>query len=295
MLAEFFIQNPPEEQEGGFYRRIPDHDFRSAICYAPGVSDLKEKIVLVTGGARGLGRALAGAFARAGSRVVIASRSAENLRATTRELSGADRRVLAWPCDVSDSKQVEVLGSAIREEWGAVQILINNAGVARAMSFLEMPDSLWHETLQTNLTGVYNCCKVFLPEMLASGWGRIINIASTTGKVGYSHVTAYSASKHGVLGLTRSLALETARQNITVNAICPGYLDTELTRENARRMAETTGKTVDAILALFAKTAPQNRLIDPEEVASLAVFLAGEKCAGITGQAINVDGGAVMV
>jgi NAD(P)-dependent dehydrogenase (short-subunit alcohol dehydrogenase family) len=265
------------------------------MCYAPRVSDLEEKIVLVTGGAGGLGRSLAGAFARAGSRVVIASRSGEKLRATARELSEPDRKVSAWPCDVTDKKQVEDLDAAIKAQWGAVQVLINNAGVARAMGFLEMPDSLWHETLQVNLTGVYNCCKVFLPAMLESGWGRIINISSTIGKIGYSHVTAYSASKHGVLGLTRSLARETARRNVTVNAICPGYLDNELTRENARRMAEKTGKSVDDILALFAKSAPQNRLIDPEEVAFLALFLASEKCAGITGQAINVDGGAVMV
>jgi NAD(P)-dependent dehydrogenase (short-subunit alcohol dehydrogenase family) len=259
------------------------------------VRDLEEKIVLVTGGARGLGRALAEAFVRAGSRVVIASRSAAKLRATAHELGIADGVVLPLPCDVADKKHVEALDAAIRAQWGAVQVLINNAGVARAMSFLEMPDSLWHETLQTNLTGVYNCSKVFLPGMLESGWGRIINIASTTGKVGYSHVTAYSASKHGVLGLTRSLALETARRNITVNAICPGYLNDELTRDNARRMAERTGKAVDEILALFARSAPQNRLIEPEEVASLALLLAGEKCAGITGQAINVDGGAVML
>jgi NAD(P)-dependent dehydrogenase (short-subunit alcohol dehydrogenase family) len=199
------------------------------------------------------------------------------------------------PCDVAEKKQVEILDQKIRQEAGPVQVLINNAGVARAMSFLEMPDMLWHETLETNVTGVYNCCKVFFPGMLESGWGRIINIASTAGKVGYSHVTAYTASKHGVLGLTRSLALETARRNITVNAICPGYLNTELTRDNARRMAAQTGKSADAVLALFAASAPQNRLIEPEEVASLAMFLAGQKCAGITGQAINLDGGAVMV
>jgi NAD(P)-dependent dehydrogenase (short-subunit alcohol dehydrogenase family) len=176
-----------------------------------------------------------------------------------------------------------------------VQILINNAGVARAMSFLDLPDSLWEEILETNLTGVYNCCKAFLPGMLESKWGRIINIASTTAKAGYSHVSAYSASKHGVLGLTRSLALEFARRNITVNAICPGYLNTELTLDNARRMAEKTGKSTEDILALFAASAPQNRLIEPEEVASLALFLAGEKSAGITGQGISIDGGAVMV
>jgi NAD(P)-dependent dehydrogenase (short-subunit alcohol dehydrogenase family) len=259
------------------------------------VSDLAQKVVLVTGGATGLGRAFAGAFALAGSRVVIASRNAENLRATAQELSAPDRALFSWPCDVRDKSQVEALDAAIRAQWGVVQILINNAGVARAMSFLEMPDSLWHETLQTNLTGAYNCCKVFLPGMLEGGWGRIINISSTAGKVGYPRVTAYSASKHGVLGLTRALALETARHNITVNAICPGYLNTELTQDNAQRMAGETGKSLDEIVALFAASAPQNRLIEPEEVAALAIFLAGEKCGGITGQALNVDGGAVMV
>jgi NAD(P)-dependent dehydrogenase (short-subunit alcohol dehydrogenase family) len=154
---------------------------------------------------------------------------------------------------------------------------------------------LWEEILQTNLTGAYNCCKLFLGGMLQARWGRIINIASTTAKVGYPYVTAYTASKHGVLGLTRSLALETARRGVTVNAICPGYLNNELTHENARRMAKQTGKKVEDILALFAASAPQKRLIEPEEVASLALLLAGEKSAGITGQAINVDGGAVMV
>jgi NAD(P)-dependent dehydrogenase (short-subunit alcohol dehydrogenase family) len=176
-----------------------------------------------------------------------------------------------------------------------VQILVNNAGVAQARSFLEMPDSLWDETLQTNLTGAYYCCKAFLPGMIGSGWGRIINIASTTAKVGYSYTTAYTSSKHGLLGLTRSLALETARLKITVNAICPGYINDELTRDNARKMAQKTGKPVEDILARFAGSAPQNRLIEPDEVASLALLLASEKAGGITGQAINVDGGAVMI
>jgi NAD(P)-dependent dehydrogenase (short-subunit alcohol dehydrogenase family) len=214
---------------------------------------------------------------------------------TAKEISGQGHSVLAMPCDVTDKKQIEELEFNTRAKLGAVQILINNAGVARAMSFLDMPDSLWNEILQTNLTGIYKCCKVFLPHMMQSGWGRIINIASTTAKVGYPHVTAYTASKHGVLGLTRALALETARGGVTVNAICPGYLNSELTRDNARRMADKTGKPIEDILVLFAASAPQNRLIEPEEVASLALLLAREKSAGITGQAINIDGGAVMV
>ncbi|HXF76784.1 MAG TPA: SDR family oxidoreductase, partial [Methylomirabilota bacterium] len=159
---------------------------------------------------------------------------------------------------------------------------------------IDMADELWDDTLATNLTGAYNCCKVFLPAMIKAKWGRIINIASTTAKVGYSHVTAYAASKHGLLGLTRSLALETATQGVTVNAICPGYVDDERTRENARLMAEKTGKSAEEVLRIFASSAPQNRLIAPDEVASLALLLASETLSGMTGQAINVDGGAVM-
>ena len=264
-------------------------------CWLATVTDLYGKIVLVSGGSGGLGRSLARAFARQGCRVVITSRSAEKLQKAAKEIGEHAVPMLALPCDVKQKDQVELLAQEVRARLGSVQILVNNAGIAGAMSFLEMPDSLWDETLQTNLTGAYYCCKVFLPGMIESRWGRIINIASTMGKVGYSHVTAYTSSKHGLLGLTRSLALETARLRITVNAICPGYIDDELTRDNARRMAEKTGKPTEEILALFAGSAPQNRLIEVDEVASLALLLASERAGGITGQAINVDGGAVMV
>jgi 3-hydroxybutyrate dehydrogenase len=253
-----------------------------------------DKIVLVTGGSGGLGASLAGGFARQGYRVVITARGQERLQESADKMAQDGARVLAIACDVTDRNQVKNLGAEIAKSWGAVQILVNNAGIARAVSFSDMLDEQWDETLDTNLTGAYNCCKVFLPGMIQNQWGRIINIASTTAKVGYSHVTAYTASKHGVLGLTRSLALETARQGITVNSICPGYIDDERTHENARAMAEKTGKRVEEILKIFAASAPQNRLIDPDEVASLALLIASEKLSGMTGQAINVDGGAVM-
>jgi NAD(P)-dependent dehydrogenase (short-subunit alcohol dehydrogenase family) len=265
------------------------------LCYGAVVADGEKRLVLVTGGGGGLGRATARAFARAGYDVVISGRNQKTLQTTAEEISRHGGEIRYFLCDVTRKNEVESLAREIGLELGTVQVLINNAGIARAASFLEMPDSLWEEILKTNLTGAYNCCKVFLAAMMQSGWGRIINIASTTAKVGYPFVTAYTASKHGVLGLTRSLALETARRGVTVNAICPGYLNDELTRDNARRMAERTGKKVEDILALFAASAPQNRLIEPEEVASLALLLAGEKSAGITGQAINIDGGAVMV
>jgi NAD(P)-dependent dehydrogenase (short-subunit alcohol dehydrogenase family) len=254
-----------------------------------------KRLVLVTGGGGGLGRALAQTFAAAEYGIVISGRNEKSLESSAKEIRRQGGAVNYFVCDVTRKADVEYLAGEINRQLGAVDVLINNAGIARAAGFLEMSDGLWNEILQTNLTGAYNCCKVFLPSMLQAAWGRIINIASTTAKVGYPYVTAYTASKHGMLGLTRSLALETARRGVTVNAICPGYLNTELTRENARRMAERTGKTAEDVLALFAASAPQNRLIEPDEVAALAVLLAGEKSAAITGQAISVDGGAVMV
>lgn len=252
------------------------------------------RIVLITGGSGGLGRAIARAFAQAGSRVVISGRNLKTLENAATGMSRDGVEVDYFVCDVTRKEEVEILAERIGRQLGTVQILINNAGIARAAGFLEMPDAMWEEILQTNLTGAYNCCKVFLSGMMQSNWGRIINIASTTAKVGYPYVTAYTASKHGVLGLTRALALETARRGVTVNAICPGYLNNELTRDNARRMAEKTGKTVEEVLAVFAASSPQDRLIEPEEVASLALMLASEKSAGITGQAISIDGGTVM-
>ena len=258
------------------------------------MSELQHKIVLITGGSGGLGEALAEAFAREETRVVIAARDRDRLSAASEKMAQNGTQVLALPCDISRRDQVRRLGSAIKSHWGDVQILINNAGIARAVNFSDMPDDLWDDTLETNLTGAYNCCKVFLPAMIQAKWGRIINIASTTAKVGFSHVTAYSASKHGLLGLTRSLALETARAGVTVNAICPGYIDDERTHDNAKIMAEKTGRSASEVLKLFVASAPQNRLIDPAEVASLALLMASDKLSGMTGQAINVDGGAVM-
>jgi NAD(P)-dependent dehydrogenase (short-subunit alcohol dehydrogenase family) len=259
------------------------------------MSEAAYKIVLVTGASGGLGGALARGFASQDYRVVITSRRFEKLQELADRMVQDGAQVLPIACDVTDREQVRNLAAEIAKRWGAVQILINNAGIARAVSFSDMLDEQWDETLETNLTGAYNCCKVFLPGMIQVKWGRIINIASTTAKVGYSHVTAYTASKHGLLGLTRSLALETARQGITVNAICPGYVNDERTHENARVMAEKLGKRVEDIVKLFAASAPQNRLIEPDEVASLALLMASEKLGGMTGQAVNVDGGAVMV
>jgi NAD(P)-dependent dehydrogenase (short-subunit alcohol dehydrogenase family) len=264
------------------------------MCYLLAMTWVQDKVVLVTGASGGIGQALAAEFARTGAIVVVSSRNEDQLQALAQRLRSDGGQALPLTCDVVEKEQVEALCAIITERVGTVQILINNAGIARAASFFEMEDRFWDDVLRVNLTGTYNCCKAFLPGMIHRGWGRIINVASTMAKVAYSHVSAYTTSKHGVLGLTRALALETAKLGVTVNAICPGYVDTESTHENALRMADRTGKKLDEILRLFAASSPQKRLIAPEEVAGLALMLASEKAGGITGQAINVDGGAVM-
>jgi NAD(P)-dependent dehydrogenase (short-subunit alcohol dehydrogenase family) len=258
------------------------------------MAGLEQRIVVVTGASGGLGVELAKAFAAPGCRLALASRNREKLKKVAEKITRNGGQALAFPCDITRREEVKSLEAEIRKTWGSAQVLVNNAGIARAVRFVDMADAEWDQTLDTNLTGAYNCCKAFLPAMIQSGWGRIINIASTTAKIGYPHVAAYTASKHGLLGLTRALALETARLGITVNAVCPGYVDDERTRENAKIMAERTGKSSDEILQLFAASAPQNRLIAPAEVAALALFMASDHCGGMTGQAINVDGGAVM-
>jgi NAD(P)-dependent dehydrogenase (short-subunit alcohol dehydrogenase family) len=257
--------------------------------------ELAGKTVLVTGGGRGIGRAIALAFARCGSAVALTGRSRTPLEGVAHEIQSLGGRSLPLTCDVTRKEEIEVAQKSIHNEFGPVQILVNNAGMAPAAPFLDMPDQLWEDVLKVNLTGTYYCCKLFLPEMVAAKWGRVINIASTVAKVGYSHTAAYTASKHAVLGLTRVLALEMARYGVTVNAICPGYVETEMTLNNARLLAEKTGKKVEEALGLFAGSSPQKRLIAPQEVAELALMLASKSADGITGQAINVDGGAVMV
>ena len=259
------------------------------------MQDLDDKVVLVTGDGRGIGRAIALAFASQKSRVAIVGRTPATLDDVAEEIRRLGAEALPRVCDVTQKPAVEKLKQEIAGRFGAVQVLVNNAGMAPAAGFLEMPDSLWEEVLRVNLTGTYNCCKVFLADMLAARWGRIINIASTVAKVAYSHISAYAASKHAVLGLTRSLAVETAKFGVTVNAACPGYVDTALTRRNALLMAQKRGKPLDDSLEILANTSPQKRLIEPEEVAHLTLMLASESANGITGQAINVDGGAVMV
>jgi NAD(P)-dependent dehydrogenase (short-subunit alcohol dehydrogenase family) len=173
-------------------------------------------------------------------------------------------------------------------------ILVNNAGIAESAPFVQTDDELWQRHLAINLTGTFYCTRAALPAMLARGWGRIINVASIAGKTGAPYIAAYAASKHGVLGLTRSLALEVATKGVTVNAICPGYVDTDMTTRALERIEAKTGRSATDALEAIKRMSPQQRLITPEEVAAVALLLASDEGRGINGQALNVDGGTVL-
>jgi NAD(P)-dependent dehydrogenase (short-subunit alcohol dehydrogenase family) len=249
---------------------------------------------LVTGASRGIGRSIALALAAAGADVAVAARSTADLETLAAEIRRAGRRSLAVPCDVTDGAQVERLATAVIDGLGGLDILVNNAGAAASHKILGHPDALWHEMLAINLTSAYYVTKACLPPMVAQRWGRIISIASTAAKIGGRYIAAYTAAKHGVLGLTRALALELVPYAITVNAVCPGYADTPLTQRSIATIVARAGLTAEQARAALEQTTPQRRLIAPEEVAAVVVFLAQDIAQGITGQAINVDGGAVM-
>ncbi len=255
---------------------------------------LTGKRAVVTGAGKGIGRSIALALAAAGADVAVTARTASDLDQLTHEIQAMGRRALAVTCDVTDVDQVQHMATTLLEGLGGVDILINNAGNAGSHKLLGHPDELWHRMLAVNLTSVYYVCKAFLPTLTAQRSGRIITIASIASRVGSNYIAAYTASKHGVLGLTRSLAVEMLPYNITVNAICPGYVDTPLTDHSVSNMVARTGMSEEKAREYVTKASPQQRLITPEEVAAVAVFLSLDMNRGITGQAINVDGGGTM-
>jgi NAD(P)-dependent dehydrogenase (short-subunit alcohol dehydrogenase family) len=249
---------------------------------------------VVTGAGRGIGRAIALAFAREGADVALAARTTDEITQVAHEIQALGRTAFAVPSDMTDPQAAAHLAATVREAMGAPHILVNNAGAADSHKFLDHPDELWHRMLAINLTSVYYVTKAFAPALLEQRWGRVINVASIAARTGGRYVAAYTAAKHGVLGLTRALAAEWVAYNITVNAICPGYVETPMTDGSIANIAARTGMSADQARAALEQTSPQRRLIAPEEVAAVAVFLAQEASKGITGQAINVDGGSVM-
>ena len=261
---------------------------------------LKNKISVITGAGRGIGRSIAIAFAEEGSDLVLVARTKQQLEEVAQEAGNKGRKASVVSCDVASPRDVQRLAKKVRDVFGRVDILVNNAGISKRSKFLEYDDETWLEVIRVNLFGVYLCSKAFLPMIQQSAAGRIINMASTAGKSPVPFNTAYSASKHGVLGLTKSLASEVAvsgHPGITVNAICPFFVDTDMFRgpqgylTQISKMAGISDREVEEKVV---GRSLQQRVLEPAEVAAMAVYLASDDARGITGQAFNICGGRVF-
>ena len=239
----------------------------------------------VTGGGSGIGAAVAEALAREGVSVVLMGRNASRLRDQAVRIGGEVQRL-----DVSDEASVQAAFEAI----GPLDILVNNAGQVETSPLKATTLDTWNRMLQVNLTGTFLCSRAVLGGMSERGFGRIINVASTAGLKGYAYVAAYCAAKHGVLGLTRALALELANKGVTVNAVCPGYTETDIVEQAVANIVIKTGRTPDEARALLAASNPQRRLIQPKEIATTVMWLARRESNSITGQSISISGGEVM-
>jgi NAD(P)-dependent dehydrogenase (short-subunit alcohol dehydrogenase family) len=249
---------------------------------------------VITGGGRGIGAAIAETLARQGAAVSLIGRNAEVLQATANRLAkDFGTKVATVSADVADEAAVKKAMAALKDALGAPTILVNNAGVATSAPFLKSDAAFWRKVFDIDLMGAVYSTQAVLPAMLEAKWGRIINIASTAGVVGYAYVTAYCAAKHGMIGFTRALAIETARAGVTVNAVCPGYADTEMTAQTIANIVSKTGRSREEAIASLVALNPQRRLIQPQEVADAVAWLCGDSAASVTGQSIVIAGGEV--
>jgi 3-oxoacyl-[acyl-carrier protein] reductase len=256
--------------------------------------DFRNKSVIVTGASRGIGRDIALAFAEARASVIVAARNREQLQSTAELIRSFGGAVLCVNCDISQSKAVDELVSQGIAEFGKVDILVNNAAVNYICSVVMSDEARWRQLYEVNVFGVYYCTKAVLRHMIKARSGRIINISSIAGKFGSAYNSAYASSKAAVIGLTKSVARETARMGITVNAICPWHVDSELLREAMAQRGSMFGKTADEYIVQIVNESPQKRLITAKEIVAATMFLASSGASGITGQTVNVCGGVLM-
>lgn len=253
-------------------------------------ASLDGRHALVTGGGSGIGAAVAAALTARGAAVTVIGRTEGRLADT---VAASHARAYAT-ADVTDPDQLQAAFARLAADHGPVEILVNNAGAAETAPFARTDRALWDRMIGLNLGAVYEATRLALPGMAERGHGRVINIASTAGLTGYPYVAAYCAAKHGVVGLTRALALEVAKKGVTVNAVCPGYTDTDLVRGSVARIEAKIGRAPDDVLAELTRANPQGRLVQPEEVGAAVAWLAGPEAASVNGIVLPIAGGEVM-
>lgn len=255
---------------------------------------LAGRAAVVTGGGRGIGAAVAQRLAGLGARVVLAARTEAQVTNVARQIAAAGGTAWATTCDVTDPESITALAAFARKHAGDIGILVNNAGFAHSAPLHRITRDDWQRLFAVNVTGTFLCTQAFVPGMIERRWGRVINIASVAGLHGAKYVAAYSASKHAVIGFTRCLAAEVAEHGVTANAVCPGYVDTDLTTESINRIVEKTGLSREQAREHILRLNPQHRLITPDEVAHAVAALCHDDARGINGQAIVIDGGALL-
>ncbi len=255
---------------------------------------LEGRSAVVTGGGRGIGAEAARALAAAGARVAVSARTQKEIDAVAAELVAAGHEAVAVPCDVTDPEAVRALREAAEKALGPIDILVNNAGAASSARFVQTTLEEWNRLLAINATGTFLCTREVLPGMIERGWGRVVNVASVAGRTAMPYISAYAASKHAVIGLTRAVAAEVAARGVTVNAICPGYVDTPMTDASIVRIVEKTRLSAAEARTNLERMSPQGRLMEPREIAWLTVALCDPLAGGINGQAIVLDGGMLL-
>ena len=253
------------------------------------------KVALVTGGGSGIGKAIALKLAQNGAKVAIASRSLAKLEPAAKELQRLSLSALPIAMDVRKKAEVEEAVKLIASTWGAVNIVVNNAGISGLSMISDPDDTKWNDIVDTNLTGMYLVTKAVLKQMPDHAGGRVINISSVLGKFGVPGYSAYCTTKHGMIGFTRALALEVVNRGITVNAVCPGWVDTEMATQGISETAAHLGVTPEEFRAQATAAVPIKRFLDAEEIAEFVGYIASDAARGITGQAMNVCGGQTMV